>query len=93
MIHPLIGYIQRAFYLRQMGNRILCQDCDSVGCDQFRNSVVDLRINVIRTAAENDTGTSGFCQVGKNLFSFVLNIISDLLQFFVSSCNGSVDFI
>ena len=51
MIHPLVRYIQRAVHFRQVRNRILCQYRNTIRGDQFRNTVVDLRINMIRTAA------------------------------------------
>ena len=55
VVHPLVKYDQRAFYLMQMGDGIFGQNCKSVGCNQFRNTVVDLRVNMIWTAGKYDT--------------------------------------
>ena len=55
VVHPLVKYDQRAFYLMQMGDGVLGQNGKSVGCDQFRNTVVDLRVNMIWTAGKYDT--------------------------------------
>ena len=42
----------------QMGDRILCQHGDIVGVDHLRQSVVDFRVDVIRTAGKYDTAVA-----------------------------------
>jgi hypothetical protein len=37
-----------------MGDGILSQNRDSIGINQFRDTVMDLRIDMIRTACKND---------------------------------------
>ncbi len=37
-----------------MGNRILGQDCDAIRIDQLRQTMVDLRINMIGTSGQDD---------------------------------------
>ena len=55
MVHPLVKYDQRAFYLMQMGDGIFGQNMQIRRCNQFRNTVVDLRVNMIWTAGKYDT--------------------------------------
>ena len=55
MVHPLVKYDQRALHLMQMRDGILGQNCKPVGCDQLRNTVVDLRVNMIWTTGKDDT--------------------------------------
>ena len=50
MIHPLIHNDQWALYLMQMGNGIFRQHCNAVGIDQFRYTMIDLRVNMVWTA-------------------------------------------
>ena len=38
----------------QMGNRILCEHCHTIAVDQIRDTVMDLRVNMVRTAGKND---------------------------------------
>ena len=42
-----------------MGDGILGQHSHIVGCDQFGNTVVDLRVYMIRTANQHDTTLAG----------------------------------
>ena len=58
MIHPLIHDVQRPFYRIQVGNRILRQHGDIVGCDHLRQTVVHFRIDMIRTSSKDDAAVS-----------------------------------
>ena len=93
MIHPLVGYDKRTFRLRKVGNGILSKDSDTVGIDQLRNTVVDLGINMVRTSGKNNAPSAGFFQICKNLFPFLLHILSGVCQFFPGLMNGSDDFL
>ena len=42
-----------------MGDGILGQHSHIVGCDQLGNTVVDLRVHMIRTASQHDTALAG----------------------------------
>ena len=55
MVHPLIGYDERTFRLRQMGDGVLGQNSYIIGSDQLRDTVVDLRVNMVRTTCKYDT--------------------------------------
>ena len=76
MVHPLIHDIQRAFYLMKMGDGVLCQYCNIVGCDQFRESMVDFRVNMIRTSRQNDTTVAGLIQETNRLLSFRSHVLT-----------------
>ena len=59
MVHPLIHNDKRTFHFCQMRNGILGQHCKTVGVDQFRDTVVDLRVHMVRTSGEDDTAFAG----------------------------------
>ena len=82
MIHPLIGNDQRTLRIAQVGDGILGKDCNVVGGDQFRNTVVDFRINMIRTTGKHDPSFPGFLQISKNLLTLCLHIPSGVGKFF-----------
>ena len=42
-----------------MGDGILGQHSHIVGCDQLGNTVIDLRVHMIRTASQHDTALAG----------------------------------
>ena len=52
MIHPLVRYDKRTLRLCQMGNGIFCQNGNVIGGDQLRNTVVDLRVDMVGTTRE-----------------------------------------
>ena len=63
MVHPLVHNDQRTFYLMQMRDRILGQYGNAIRVDQLRNTMVDLRVNVVRTSCEDDTAFAGLFQI------------------------------
>ena len=72
-----------------MGNRILSKDCDSVAVDQIRDTVVDLRVNVVRTSCKDNSSSSCFLQILKSLLALFLNVLMYGIHFFpgfVSCC-------
>ena len=54
MIHPLIRDAHRTFGIKVDGETVLGEDREPEPCDHLRNAVVDLGIDVIRTAGENN---------------------------------------
>ena len=64
--------------MTQVADGILAQYGDAVRIDELWNTVVNLRINMIRTSAEDDAHLSGFCQVGQCLLAFRLNVQTNL---------------
>ena len=59
VIHPLVRYDQRTLRFCQMGDGILGKHCHIIGGDQLGNTVVDLRVHMIRTACQHDTAFAG----------------------------------
>ena len=60
----------------KMGDGVLCQYCNIVGCDQFRESMVDFRVNMIRTSRQNDTTVAGLIQETNRLLSFRSHVLT-----------------
>ena len=54
MVHPLVRDNERALSIGQMGDGILGEDCKAVGGDELRNTMVDLRVYMVRTAGQHD---------------------------------------
>ena len=76
MVHPLVGDNQWALNLTEMTDRVLGQNCHSIGSDELRDSVVDLRIDVIRTTGEHDSVFAMFFQPCDCLLAILLHILA-----------------
>ena len=74
-----------------MRNRILGQHGNIVGSDQFRNPVVDFRIDMIRTSGKYDSAVSGFVQEPNGLLAFFSHVIAAGGKFFPGSVNSLTD--
>ena len=91
MVHPLVRYVQRPVHLGEVGDGILCQHGNSVRIDQFRNSMVDLGVDVVRTSAEYNSGTSCLCQISEDFLTLVLNVFSYAVEFLKGRTHSVVD--
>ena len=76
-----------------MGNRVLRQHAQSVGVDHIRDTVMDFRIDVVRTAGKHDASASVFFHILKRFLAFFLHIASCSAKLFPSGMNSSTDFI
>ena len=74
MVHPLVRDDKRPFDLSQMGDGVLCQDREAVGGDQFRNTVVDLRVHMVGTACKDDAVTVVFFHPLQCLLALFLHV-------------------
>ena len=81
MIHPLVIDTKRTLQWCQMRNRVFGQYGDSVGINHIRDTMMDLRINVVRTTCQNDAASSGFFHIAKGFFSLSADIVSHMFQF------------
>ena len=75
MVHPLVIDTNRALNRYQMGNRILSEDCHTIAVDQIRDTVMNLRVNMVRTTSQNDAPAACLLQVLKCLLTFFLNVL------------------
>ena len=57
VVHPLVGNNERALCVGQVGDGILCENRKTVGGDELRDTVVDLRIYMVGTAGQYDAVT------------------------------------
>ena len=74
MIHPLVIDTDGTFHRHQMGDRILCQNRNSVAVDQIRDAMMDFRVYMVRSAGQNNSSASGFIQIFQGLLAFFLNV-------------------
>ena len=81
MVHPLVVDPKRTFDLAEMGDGILCQYGDPVAVDQIRDSVMDLRVDVVGASCQNDTSSSCFFQIFQSFLAFFLHIFSHSREF------------
>ena len=91
MVHPLVRYVQRPVHLGKVGDRIFCQHGNAVGIDQFRNSMIDLRVDVVRTSAEDNSGAPCLCQISENFLTLILNVLSHAVEFIKGSTHSVAD--
>ena len=57
VVHPLVGNDERALCVSQVGDGILGKNRKTVGGDELRDTVVDLRVYMVRTAGQHDAVT------------------------------------
>ena len=93
VVHPLVGYNNRALHFREMGNGVLRQNCKIVGANQLRYTVVNFRIGVIRTTGKDDSSVSGLLHPHQGFFSLFLYISSRLKKLFPSKMGGISNFL
>ncbi len=91
MVHPLIHDVQRMLRRKQVGDGIFRKYRDIVGIDQFRDSMVYLRINVVGASGKDDAPVTGFFQVCKRLFSLSADIVPARGKFFPCGMYGRED--
>ena len=75
-----------------MGDGILGQHRNAVGGDQFRNAMIDFRIQMIGTTGKNDSLHVMLFQIGEDFFSLFLSVQADLLQFLPGMGNCTMYF-
>ena len=93
MIHPLVGYNNRALHFREMGNGILGQYGKVIRSNQLRDTVVNLGIGMVRTAGKDDTSVTGLFHPHKGFFSLFFNILSGLQKLFPGKMGCISDFL
>ena len=59
VVHPLVIDTDRTLHRNQMGNGILSKNRNSVAVDQIRDTMMDLRVNVVWTACKNNSSAAG----------------------------------
>ena len=57
VVHPLVGNDERTLSVSQVGDGILGKNRKTVGGDELRDTVVDLRIYMVGTAGQYDAVT------------------------------------
>ena len=93
VVHPLVIDTERTLERCQMGNRVLRQHAQSVGVDHIRDTVMDFRIDVVRTAGKHDASAAGFFHILKRFLAFFLHIASCSAKFFPTGMDSSTDLI
>ena len=90
MVHPLVQYDQRAFHRLKVGDRVLRENCKSIGGNQFRNSVVDLRVDVVGTPGQDNSPAIVVLHPLESLLAFFTHVISGVGQLFPGFVNGGM---
>ena len=74
-----------------MGNRVLCKYGKAVGSDQFRDTVVDLRVYMVRSSGQHNAPFTMFFHPGKCFLALFLHIRTGCQQFFPASVSCHTD--
>ena len=80
--HPLVVDTDRALKISELRDRVLGEDSHAVGVDELRDAVVDLRVDVVRSARENNAVAAGLLEIFQCLDSLGLDIASVLRLLF-----------
>ena len=80
VVHPLVGDDEGTLHRTEMGDGILGQHCEIVARDQLRDTVVDLRIHVVRTTREHDAAMTGLLHPAEGLLALFLHILMRTLE-------------
>ena len=91
MIHPLIQDGDRTVRCGQVGDGVLGQDCNSVRGDHLRDSVVDLRVNMIGAAGKDDALDMVFFHEFQDFLTFFADIKAGLFELFPTGDTGGAD--
>ena len=91
VVHPLVVYAQRPFDRSKVGDRILGQDGNVVGGNHIRDSMVNLRVNMIRTSGENNAVMMGFLHPFEDFPSLLAYFIADIRHLNPSGVAGLAD--
>ena len=78
--------------MAEVGNGIFGEDCDVITGNQFRDPMVDFRVNVIGPAGQNDPVFAGFFQVCQRFLPFFAHVFPRLIQFLPAMGSGSAYF-
>ena len=73
MVHPLVGNDKGTLRLCQMGDGVLSKYGETVGGNQFRDAVVDFRVNMVRAPRQHNAPFSFFFQVREGLLALLLH--------------------
>ena len=93
VIHPLVGDDERTLNLGQMGHTVLGQYSNTIGSDQFRNTMVDFFINVIWTSGQDNSLHMVIPQVFDRFLAFILHILTGFGKFRPGGVYGIFDFL
>ena len=74
VIDPLIINTQRPLRFEVCGQAVFCENCQSIGGNQLRYTVVDLRINMVRSAGKHNSASALFRHFLQASFTFSLYI-------------------
>ena len=80
MIHPLVQNDDGPFRAAKMGDGVLGQDGDPVGVDHFRNTVVDLGINMVGASGQDDALDMVVLHILQDPLAFLTDILTDLVK-------------
>ena len=58
----------------EVGDRVLCQHRNIIRVDKLRNSVVHLRVYMVRASGKDDPAVAGLIQVSDGLFALLLHV-------------------
>ena len=92
MVHPLVCDYGRTFYLSEMRYRVFGKHRKIVAGDKFRNSMVDLRVNMIRSSRKNYSAMSGVLHPANGFLTLFLHILMGTFQFEPCLVSSSPDF-
>ena len=88
MIGPLIHDSQLQMFLIQLTDAVFAQQDKTFAGDQIRNSMIDFRIDVIRTSGKYDSLKMMLMHIIQGSLAFFTNIALENIQFFISRFKG-----
>ena len=91
VVHPLVHDVERALHLVQVGNGILGQHGDIVGCDHFRQAVVDFRVDMVRTSGQDDAPVAGLIQEPDRLLALFTHVFAAGCQLVPCGVDGGAN--
>ena len=75
----------------QVGDGIFREYGNVVGIDQFRDTVIYFRINVVGTSGEDDAAVAGLLKVCECFFAFSADVVPACGKFFPCRMHGKAD--
>ena len=77
MIYPLVNNSERAFYVSKVSNRVFCKNSKSKTVNHLWNTMVNFRVQVIRTTGKNNTASTLCDDFFECLFTLLANFFTE----------------
>ncbi len=74
MVHPLVYNQHRTVDLSKVADTVFGKDGNTVGTNHIRDTMVNLRVDMVRATGKYDAQTAGFFQIFEGFFPLFADV-------------------